>query len=135
MKTILLTVGLSLLAAPVLAQGDAAKGEGDFKRCKACHSIIAPDGTAIQKGGQTGPNLFGVIGRAVGSAPDFKYGDGMLEVGAKGLVWDEEMLAAYVADPTVWLREQSGDEKAVAKMTFKLAKGGNDIAAYLASVK
>jgi cytochrome c len=135
MKTIFLIVSLSMLAAPVFAQGDVAKGESDFKRCKACHSIIAPDGTAIQKGGKTGPNLFGVIGRVVGSEPDFKYGDGMLEVGAKGLIWDEEMLAAYVADPTTWLREQSGDEKAVAKMTFKLAKGGDDIAAYLATIK
>jgi cytochrome c len=135
MKTVALISLLSLLAAPALAQGDAAKGETDFKKCKACHSIIAPDGTAIQKGGKTGPNLFGVIGRPVAGQADFKYGEGMKEVGEKGLIWDESMVAAYVADPTAWLKEQSGDVKAVAKMTFKLSSGGEDIAAYLATNK
>ncbi|MGV8987148.1 MAG: c-type cytochrome [Cypionkella sp.] len=139
MKTLTLIATLALLAVPAFADdhasGDVDKGENIFKRCKACHSIVAPDGTAVQKGGKIGPNLFGVIGRPVGSEPDFKYGDGMKEVGAKGLIWDEAMLAAYVADPTGWLREQSGDDKAVAKMTFKLAKGGEDIAAYLATNK
>lgn len=135
MKTLTLFATLCLLAAPAFAEGDAAKGEGDFKRCKACHSIIAADGNVIQKGGKTGPNLFGLIGRVVASEPDFKYGDGIKEVGAKGVVWDEAMVAAYVEDPTPWLKEQSGDDKAVSKMTFKLSKGGEDIAAYLATTK
>lgn len=135
MKTTIMTLSLLMLAAPVFAEGDTAKGEDIFKRCKACHSIIAPDGTALQKGGKTGPNLFGIIGRVVGSDPDFKYGDAMQAVAAKSLVWDEAAVAAYVTDPTAWLKEQSGDENAVAKMTFKLPKGGDDIAAYLASNK
>ena len=75
MKTLNLIAALTLVAAPAFAEGDAAKGETDFKRCKACHSIVAPDGTAVQKGGKTGPNLYGVIGRTVASFPDFKYGD------------------------------------------------------------
>lgn len=121
-------------AAPVFAQ-DAAKGEGEFKKCKACHMIVADDGTEIQKGGKVGPNLYGVIGRPVASYPDFKYGDGILAAGAAGLVWDEAMLAAYVVDPGKWLQANSGDPKAKSKMAFKLAKGGEDVAAYLASVK
>ena len=48
--------------APVFA-GDAAKGESEFKKCKARHAVISPYGTEIVKGGKTGPNLFGVIGR------------------------------------------------------------------------
>lgn len=135
MKTLSLIAALTLFAAPAFAAGDATKGADDFKRCKACHSIVAPDGTAVQKGGKTGPNLFGVIGRKVASVPDFKYGDSITAAGAKGLVWDEPMVAAYVTDPTAWLKEQTGDEKAVAKMTFKMATGGEDIAAYLASIK
>ena len=87
-------------------------GEADFKKCKACHSIIAPDGTAIQKGGKTGPNLYGVIGRPVASYPDFKYGEGILAAGATGAVWDEALIAAYVVDPAAWLKEQSGDPTA-----------------------
>lgn len=125
---------LAALAAPALA-GDPAAGENEFKKCKACHSVIAPDGTAIQKGGKTGPNLYGVIGRAVGSDPDFKYGDGILAVAATGAVWDEASLAAYVQDPSKWLEEKAGDPSLKSKMSFKLAKGGEDVAAYLASVK
>ncbi|GGW23385.1 cytochrome c2 [Gemmobacter lanyuensis] len=129
--TVLATLAI---AAPAFA-GDAAKGEADFKKCKACHSIIADDGTAIQKGGKTGPNLYGVVGRAVGGVADFKYGDATVAVGAKGVIWDEASLAAYLADPSKWLQEQLGDPAAKSKMTFKLAKGGEDMAAYLASVK
>lgn len=128
------TLAALALSAPAFA-GDAAKGEADYKKCKACHMIVADDGTEIQKGGKTGPNLYGVIGRTVASAADFKYGESIAAVGAKGVVWDEAMLAAYVADPGKWLKEQTGDASAKSKMTFKLAKGGEDMAAYLASVK
>ncbi|MDZ4093294.1 MAG: cytochrome C [Paracoccaceae bacterium] len=128
------TLAILALAAPVLADADAEDGEKDFKKCKACHAIIADDGTEIQKGGKTGPNLYGVVGRAVGSVADFKYGDSIVAVGATGKVWDEESLAAYVADPTAWLKEVSGDAGAKSKMSFKLTKGGEDMAAYLASV-
>lgn len=121
------------LSAPAFA-GDVAAGEKQFGKCKACHSIIGADGTAIQKGGKIGPNLYGVIGRPLASYPDFKYGEGILKAGAKGLVWDEAMLAEYVKDPTAWLDANSGDPKAKSKMAFKLAKGGEDVAAYLASV-
>ncbi|WP_128516447.1 c-type cytochrome [Tabrizicola thermarum] len=134
MKTfILLAVAASALAVPAFA-GDPAAGEETFKKCKACHSVIAPDGTEIQKGGRTGPNLYGVIGRAVASDPDFKYGESIAALGAKGAVWDEASLAAYVADPAAYLKEALGDNAAKSKMSFKLASGGEDVAAYLASV-
>ena len=120
----------ALLAAPAFA-GDAAKGESDFKKCKACHSIVA----AIVKGGKVGPNLYGVIGRQIGSLEGFNYGDSIKAAGADGSVWDEVSLAVYVADPTAWLKEKTGDAKAKSKMAFKLTSGGEDMAAYLASVK
>lgn len=132
-KNLTLLLVALVMAGPALAAGDAAKGESEFKKCKACHSIIKDDGTEIVKGGKTGPNLYGVIGRAVAST-DFAYGDGIKAVGASGLVWDEALLAAYVADPTTFLKEKTGDAAAKSKMAFKLAKGGEDIAAYLASV-
>lgn len=132
--TLFAALGAVALAAPALAQGDAAKGEKEFNKCKACHAIIAPDGTALVKGGKTGPNLYGVIGRPLASYEGFEYGDGIKKAGAKGLVWDEAMIAEYVKDPTKWLDANSGDPKAKSKMAFKLAKGGEDVAAYLASV-
>jgi cytochrome c len=132
--TLIASLALASLAAPALA-GDAAKGEAEFKKCKACHSIIADDGTAIIKGGKVGPNLYGVIGRQVGSVADFAYGDSLKAAGADGTKWDEAMLAAYVVDPAAWLKTKTGDDGAKSKMSFKLAKGGEDVAAYLASVK
>jgi len=121
------------LATPALAQ-DAAKGESEFKKCKACHAIVADDGTEIVKGGKVGPNLYGVVGRAVASEADYKYGESIVAVGATGLVWDEAELAAYITDPKAWLVEKTGDAGAKTKMTFKLAKNQPDLAAYLASV-
>lgn len=133
MKVLPLIASLALVAAPAFA-GDAAKGENDFKKCKSCHSITAPDGTDVVKGGKVGPNLYGVVGRPLASVAGFAYGDGIKEAAAKGLVWDEAMIAAYVVDPTAWLDQQTGDATAKSKMTFKLASGGDDVAAYLASV-
>lgn len=131
---LVLTAALALLALPAFA-GDAAKGEADFKKCKACHSITAPDGTEVQKGGKTGPNLWGLGGKAVGSTADFKYGDSILAANAAGKIWDEAALAVYVADPSAWLKEATGDAAAKSKMTFKLTKGAEDMAAYLVSIK
>ncbi|NUB43879.1 cytochrome C [Fertoebacter nigrum] len=127
----MLALTAALAAAPALAQ-DAAKGEADYKKCRACHMIVAPDGTEIQKGGKTGPNLYGVLGRAV-AGTDFNYGESIKAVGATGLVWDEALLAAYMQDPTAWLKEKTGDSAARSKMSFKLAKGSADMVAYLAS--
>lgn len=127
------TLLAALLATPALA-GDPVAGETTFKKCKACHMIVAPDGTEIQRGGKVGPNLFGVVGRPIASFADFKYGDSILAAGADGTVWDEAMIAAYVIDPSAWLKEKTGDAGAKSRMSFKLAKGGEDVAAYLASL-
>lgn len=120
-------------AAPAYAAGDATVGEKEFNKCKSCHMIVADDGTEIVKGGKTGPNLYGVIGRQAGTA-DFKYGDSLVEAGEAGLVWDEANLAEYSADPRAFLRATLDDSKAKSRMAFKLKKGGEDVAAYLASV-
>ena len=127
------------LATPAFAGdpavGDPAAGESDFKKCKACHAITAEDGTAIQKGGKVGPNLYGIIGRQIGALEGYGYGASIVTAGADGTVWDEAMLAAYLLDPTAWLKEKTGDSAAKSKMSFKLKEGGEDMAAYLASVK
>ena len=132
----LITASAAMLAlsVPAFAEGDAAKGEREFNKCKACHMIQAADGTDIVKGGKTGPNLYGVIGRAAGSQEGFRYGESLAAAGEAGLVWDEENLAVYVQDPKAFLVEYNDDPKARSSMSFKLAKGAEDVAAYLASV-
>ncbi len=130
--SLIATLAALALATPSFAQ-DAAKGEKTFAKCKACHSITAPDGTDIVKGGKVGPNLYGVVGRAAATYPDFKYGDGIMKAGESGLVWDEALITEYVVDPTKFIDTHGGEGK--SKMTFKLAKGGEDVAAYLATFK
>lgn len=127
--------GLALLAAPALAAGDAAAGEKDFAKCKACHSIVDPSGNAVVKGGKVGPDLWGVVGRPLGSLEGFAYGDSMKAAGAAGNVWTEELIAEYVADPTAFLQKLLNDPAAKGKMAFKLKDGGADVAAYLATFK
>lgn len=134
MNRAIATVFACLLAVPAFAEGDAAKGAKEFNKCKSCHMIVAEDGTEIVKGGKTGPNLWGVMGRTAGTYPDFRYGDDLVAAGAKGLAWDEENFVAYVADPRAYLREYLGDSKAKSNMSFKLAKGAEDVWAYLVSV-
>lgn len=134
MKLPMILAATLALATPAFAQ-DADVGEKEFKKCKACHAIVAPDGTDIQKGGKTGPNLYGIVGRQIGAHPDFTaYGDSIVAAGADGKVWDEESLIAYVTDPTAWLKEATGDKGAKSNMSFKLTKKQADMVAYLVSV-
>ena len=123
------------LAMPALAQdaGDATVGEKEFRKCKACHMIQAPDGTDVVKGGKTGPNLYGVVGRKAGTYEGFKYSDALIKLGEAGEIWTPEDLTHYVTDPNGYVQEKTGDTSARTKMTFKLNKNQADIAAYLAS--
>lgn len=115
------------------AEGDPAKGEKDFKKCKSCHVIMDDAGEVLFKGGKTGPNLYGIVGRAAGSVEGFKYGASLKAAGEAGLVWTEELLMDYIKNPKEFLKEQTGDAKAKSKMTFKWGKPEN-IVAYLATV-
>jgi cytochrome c2 len=88
-----------MLAAPALvavlvtvAGADAGRGERVFQRCYACHSVL-PGETSLP-----GPNLRGVVGRRAGTLPGFRFSPGMVEAGARGLVWSRETLDAYLAD-------------------------------------
>jgi len=125
MKTLIAaSATLIALSLPALAQ-DAAEGEKVFNRCKACH-MIASDSETIVRGGRVGPNLYGVIGRTMGGVEAFRYSDGLQAKAEAGEVWTEESLAEYVTDPNDFLGSRS-------KMTFKLRKGQEDVAAYLAT--
>jgi cytochrome c len=131
-KIAIATVLFALAGGAAYAADDVAQGEKDFKKCKACHSIISPDGEKIVKGGVIGPNLFGVVGRPAGGDPEFgKYDDTMMELAEGGLVWTPENMAAYIPNAKDFLSEQSG-EKAKTKMTPQKVKDVTDVIAYLA---
>ncbi|MGC9369144.1 MAG: c-type cytochrome [Paracoccaceae bacterium] len=147
MKFHLALVAGLLAAAPVFAEshgggamevsGDAEKGEKAFRRCVSCHVVVNDEGeTLAGRGAKTGPNLYGVAGRAAGSVEDFRYSKAMQAAGEAGLVWSEEKFAAYVQDPTGFLREELGDNGARSAMSFKVRKEDEalDLYAYLASL-
>ncbi len=89
----LTVLAIAGLAGNALADGDAAKGEKVFAKCKACH-MVGPDAK-----NRVGPALTGIVGRTAGSAADFKYSDAMKAKNAEGLVWTEENIKSYLADP------------------------------------
>jgi cytochrome c len=82
-------IALCALATPASAEGDPAKGEKIFARCKACHTVEAGKN-------KIGPSLAGVVGRHSGSIADFKYSDAMHNA---NVTWDEANLDKYLADP------------------------------------
>lgn len=134
MKTSLiatLATAAALVAAPSFAQ-DIANGEKEFRKCKACHMIQSPDGTDVVKGGKTGPNLYGIVGRAAGSEEGYKYSDALVQLGGTGEVWNEEDLIEYITDPNAFVADKTGDAKLKTKMTFKMNKNQGDVVAFLA---
>ena len=132
-RTLAVVLAMTFSAAPVFAEGDIEAGQKAFNKCKSCHQIVSDSGEEIVKGGRTGPNLYGVIGRQAGVA-DFKYGDDLVAAGEAGLVWDSANFVEYVTDPRAFLRAYLDDSKAKSRMAYKLRSGGEDIAAYLESV-
>lgn len=137
MPRLMITAAAALLLVtpaltPAFANGDPAAGEKDFRKCKACHSIASAD-EVIVKGGRTGPDLYGVIGRQAGTVDGFRYGADLVAAGEQGLVWNTENIQDYISDPRGFLQDYLGDSGAKAKMVFKLTKGQEDMAAYLAT--
>lgn len=131
----MITISASVLVmfgGMAMAEGDAEAGKKDFKKCRACHAVASAD-EVFFKGGKTGPNLYGVVGRQAGTTEGYKSGASMVAAGEAGLIWTEEQLIAYIADPKGFLKEYLDDSSAKAKMTFKMKNAG-DVVAYLASV-
>jgi cytochrome c len=88
----------------VLKTADPVAGAAVFEKCKSCHN--ADNGGA----NGTGPNLWGVEGRAPASHAGFAYSDGMKGFAAKQPVWDYEHIYEFVKNPQAYV---SG-----TKMTF-----------------
>ena len=71
-----------------------------------------------------GLHLGDVIGRTAGSVEGFKYSDAMKAKGEEGLVWNDETLAAYLADPKGYIPKN--------KMAFPGLKKEDDVANVIA---
>lgn len=120
--SLFLALLLASAAPPALAEGDPAAGEKVFKKCMACHKVGEGAKNLV------GPVLNGVIGRPAGSVEGFAYSQLNKNAGAAGLVWTEENIVAYLADPKAFLEKfltDAGKADQIAgatKMVFKLPK-------------
>jgi cytochrome c len=83
--------------------------------------------------------LNGVIGRQAGTVPEFSYSPLNKAAGENGLVWTEELIFEYLADPAPFLKKflaSKGKEDlatGTTRMVFKLADETDrrDVIAYL----
>jgi cytochrome c len=114
--TLSFAIALVMALAPALADGDPAKGEKVFAKCKTCHAVDAGKN-------KVGPSLAGLFGRTAGSIEGFNYSDAMK---GSGIVWDEEKLGKYLENPKAFI--------AGNKMSFpglKQEQDREDVIAYL----
>tara|TARA_B100000965_G_scaffold379801_1_gene375834 strand:- start:261 stop:833 length:573 start_codon:yes stop_codon:yes gene_type:complete len=79
----------------LLAMGDLTHGEKVFKKCSACHMIVADGKNKI------GPNLWGVIGRKAGSIGDYNYSKAMI---AYAKEWTFEEMNSYLIKPQAYIK-------------------------------
>lgn len=128
-KTVAVAGFITVLSMPAFAfeDGDAVKGEKVFKKCASCH-MVGPEAK-----NKVGPALTDVMGRTAGTYADYKYGKSLVAAGEAGLVWTDEEVFEYLADPKKYLRAKLEDKKAKSKMSFKLKKEADrkDVIAYL----
>jgi cytochrome c len=128
MKTFVMTAAalgalLTFSAPSISMAADADHGQTLFRQqCGVCHTAGKDDGD----GGQ-GPSLAGVIGRKVGSDPNFgAYTQALTD---DKDVWTQDSLGAFLENP----------QKAIPGTAMPIRVGAAadraDIAAYLATVK
>ncbi len=99
-----------------------ARGEKVFRKCKSCHEV----GEGARN--RVGPVLNGVIGRPAAAVEGFKYSRALQAAAQEGLVWSDETLSTFLADPRSFVKG--------TRMSFAGLKDEDDrkaIAAYLST--
>ena len=98
----------------LFASTSAAEGAKVFKKCLSCHSIKKDGANKI------GPALWGVLGKAAGSVPGYKYSKAMA---AHGKNWSFEEMNGFLITPKSWIKG--------TKMSFAGLKNAKDRAAVI----
>lgn len=113
------TVAVSI--GTLLATADVTKGAGKAKACAACHSF--------DKGGanKTGPNLWDLVERNIGSHAGFAYSEAM--AGKSAEKWTYEALNAFILGPKNYIK---GTKMAYAGLKKDADRA--DLIAYLGSL-
>lgn len=107
-----------MLASPAAMAGDAAAGSDVFKsECSECHSV--------QQGrNKKGPSLFGIVGRAAGTLPDYNYSDALRHA---PWTWTADKLHGYLSQPA----KQANPGTKMKYSGLDNAKQLEDLIAYL----
>ena len=98
----------------LFASTNSAEGAKVFKKCAACHSIAQGGSNKI------GPALWGVLGRQVGSVPNYKYSKAMASYGK---TWSFEEMDGFLIKPKEWIKG--------TKMAFAGLRNAKDRAAVI----
>jgi cytochrome c len=103
--------------AMFLASADVARGEAQFKKCAACHTIDQGGANGI------GPNLHGILGAQVAARPGFGYSDALK---GKGGQWDWEAMNQWLQNPRGYI---AGNKMSFAGLSKPQDRA--DVMAYL----
>ncbi|PXA89851.1 cytochrome C [Nostoc sp. 3335mG] len=105
--------------ATLLGHADVGAGRSAFGQCAACHTIGAG------RQALAGPNLHGIMGRAVASDARFGYTQALRDHGGR---WDAARMDAWLANPA---RVVPGTRMAFAGVRDPMERA--DLIAYLQS--
>ena len=75
----------------LLASASPERGAQVAKQCQACHNFEEGQGPKV------GPDLYGVVGRKIASAPGFNYSSALK---SKNGTWDFNALNAWLSKPS-----------------------------------
>jgi cytochrome c len=114
----------AITAAVSAEDAEMARGKLLFVSCAMCHTTNAGGF------GTVGPNLAGVLGSESGKRDDFSYSEALI---ASDIIWTEEMLDQYIANPATLIPggtmafvgvADEKDRKAI--LGYLIAKTGGD---------
>jgi len=105
--------------ATVMASADPDAGARVFRKCSACHKLVAGENGA-------GPYLHGVVGRAKAAAEGFGYSDTLASMGGE---WTPENLSAFLEKPSEYAPGTSMSFAGLRKVEERA-----DVIAYIESV-
>ena len=74
----------------------SSSGQKVFKQCISCHNF---------KSHKIGPSLKGIIGRKIGSMPNYRYSKAMRKAGSDDAIWTLSKLDEFLKKPSLLIKK------------------------------